>query len=115
MTMQQQRKCLLDFPWMKQMFSTFFQPDHRVMDSCSYSSRTSLNSLDNIIEPPDMFNESNTIPDGHYIELESSAKEPRSEQEPSRGTNSLTSKQGSATGLKRPVSKARSKYQINQQ
>ena len=76
-------------------------------DGFMYSSRTSLNSLDNIIEPPDMFNESNTIPDGHYIELESSAKEPRSEQEPSRGTNS--SKQGSATGLKRPVPKARSK------
>ena len=82
-------------------------PDRPPSDGFMYSSRTSLNSLDNIIEPPDMFSEVNTIPGNHYTESESSGMEPQSEQEPSRGTN--FSKQGSTTGLKRPVPKARSK------
>lgn len=77
-------------------------------DGFMYSSRTSLNSLDNIIEPPDMFNDAgNTVPGDCYTELESSGVEPQSKLEPSSGTDS--SKQGSATGSKRPVPKARRK------
>ena len=42
-------------------------------DRFMYSSRTSLNSLDNIIEPPDMFNLDNTVPGDSYTELGSSS------------------------------------------
>jgi hypothetical protein len=84
-------------------------------DGFMYSSRTSLNSLDNIIEPPDMFNVDDAVPGDGYTDLESSTSgmKPRSKLEPSSlssgaaGTNS--SKQGSSTGLKKPVPKVRSK------
>ena len=42
-------------------------------DGFMYSSRMSLNSLDNIIEPPDMFNVDNTVPSDRYPELGSSS------------------------------------------
>ena len=78
-------------------------------DGFMYSSRTSLNSLDNILAPPDMFNEADRMTPGdhHYAELEISGTEPQTELELSR-TN-LSGKQSSATGLKRPVARVRSR------
>ena len=83
-------------------------------DGFMYSSRTSLNSLDNIIEPPDMFNVDNTVPVDHYTELgSSSGMESQSKLEPlsssSSGAGTNPSKQSSTPGLKKPVPKARSK------
>ena len=82
-------------------------------DGFMYSSRTSPNSLDNIIEPPDMFNVDNTVSGDRYTELgSSSGMEPRSKLEPlssSSGAGTNSSKQSSTPGLKKPVPKARSK------
>lgn len=84
-------------------------PDRPPSDGFMYSSKTSLNSLDNIIEPPDMFNVDNSVPDDRYVELESPGVEPRRKLEPpGAGTNSST-QSSSAAGLKRPVPKARNK------
>ena len=82
-------------------------------DGFMYSSRTSLNSLDNIIEPPDMFSDvGNPVPGDHYTELESAAEVqlPPSKLESSSASGTITSgKQSSSIDLKKPVPKARSK------
>ena len=89
-------------------------PSQPPSDGFMYSSRMSLNSLDNIIEPPDMFNVDNTVSGDNYTELgSSSGMEPRSKLEPlsssPSGVGTNPSKQSSSTGLKKPVPKVRSK------